>query len=399
MTAHRAVLLAESELSNLGRQVLADFDSTLLSSFPELNEVLEAGNWQVLIFDAVNAGQVDVEFVQKLVSCGEDHGVPLIVLADARTAEEQMNLIEIGCDDLLHPSATIDELSARITKSIFHRVASSQLSKRLELATQTAQSAISGNSDLGATVQFLLSVHDCDNLDQLGQLFFTTIERYGLKCSLQMRGSYEIKNMEAHGMAKDLESQLIDKLKDADRFIDFGSRTVINFERVSVLVKNMPVDDPEKYGATKDSLFNLVQGLNARVESLEDHNRVLEERETLEKLSRDVHNAMQVIQNSYHRVMRDIASEVDKASEAVANRMPSLALTEKDETFIESTMDNCVENTNRIFNEGLMVDDVISKLDERMSRALKLIDSSLAAEIGTSVVDKDRYSDKHVELF
>lgn len=399
MASHRVVILAESGLSDLGKNVVSSFESVFVEDVSELNTVLSEGDWQVLLFDASYIDSIDSETIQLLCNYGHEYNVPLIVLGEPQSAEEQMKLMELGCDDLVFSSASIEILSTRITKSIFHRVASSQLAKRLESATQAAQSAIIGNSDLGATVQFLLNVHECDNLDQLGQLFFAAIERYGLKCSLQMRGSYEVKNMEAHGMAKDLESQLIDQLKDADRFIDFGSRTVINFDRVSVLVKNMPVNDSEKYGATKDSLFNLVQGLNSRVQSLEDNNRLIEERETLEKLSRDVHNSMQIIQNSYHKVMRDIAAEVDKANELIAARMPSLALTESDEVYIESTMEACVENTQRVFNDGLLVDDVISKLDGRMARALEIIESSLAKELSSSNEQKHSKGDKHVELF
>ena len=66
--------------------------------------------------------------------------------------------------------------------------------------------------------------------------------------------------MEANGMAKDLEAHLLDELKDVGRYYDFGKRSVMNYENVSLLVKNMPIEDERRYGAIKDNIFSLLQG-------------------------------------------------------------------------------------------------------------------------------------------
>src|SRR5690606_24079593 len=123
--------------------------------------------------------------------------------------------------------------------------------------------------------------------------------RYGLKCSLQMRSVMGDKNMEAHGMAKDLEAQLLAQMAESGRYIDFGKRTICNYDKVSLLIKNMPVDEPEEYVATKDNTFCLVQGLNARIHALEAQYRVQQEKEALTKLSQDVKNVMHSLKDSY----------------------------------------------------------------------------------------------------
>ena len=38
------------------------------------------------------------------------------------------------------------------------------------------------------------------------------------------------------------------------RFIDFGSRTIINYQDISLLVKNMPLENMGRYGRLKDLL-------------------------------------------------------------------------------------------------------------------------------------------------
>lgn len=376
MAAYRVLVIPNSSPSVTGRHVIEFFEADSETDIDSIPSRLSSSDYKVIVFDCLADESLNQVALRRLLKMEETFEIPIVVLSGAQSVQDKLDALEVGADDFVEPHVEKEEVCARITRSILHRVAADQLSSRLELANQTAYSAMVDNSDLGANIQFLLRVHECDNLDQLGQLFFTTIERYGLKCSLQIRGDYEIKNMEAHGMAKDLESQLLSQLKDAGRYVDFGPRTIVNFERVSLLVKNMPIDDDEKYGAIKDNTFALIQGVNARVAALEDHTHLIEEWETLTKLASDVRSVMSNIQSSYQKVMRDIAAEVDTASEALAVKLPSFALTEPDERYIEDTMANCVKNTTEIFNIGLKVDEAIQRLEVTIDRSLSSIEQS-----------------------
>jgi hypothetical protein len=229
---------------------------------------------------------------------------------------------------------------------------------------------MSNNSDLGINLNFLVEENRCNNLDELGQLLFVTLERYSLSCSLQMRSVYGIKNMEANGMAKDLESQLLEQLQAAGRYVDFGRRTIINYGQVSLLVRNMPVDSPKRYSSLKDNLFALIKGLDARLKALDARDKLLDEKITLQQLSVDVRNVMAQIDRSYQKIRRDIAVAVEDMAETLHSRIPSLALSESQEGFFEDAVFNCVVNTNRIFTEGLKVDEVFHSLREGVDKAL-----------------------------
>jgi CheY-like chemotaxis protein len=400
MPQHRVLMLVEDSQSTLGEHVAKFFDADTESDIDEIPKRLSETDYKIVVYDTASQSRINMSQVNRLLKMEETLSLPVVLLTASVELEDKLQAFEVGCDDFIEEGTTGDEACARITKSIFHRVAADQLSNRLELANQTARTAMVDNSDLGANIQFLLSVHDCDNLDQLGQMFFRTIERYGLKCSLQMRSEHEIKNMEAHGMAKDLESQLLTQLKDSDRYIDFGARTIVNYDRVSLLIKNMPNNDPEKYGAIKDNTFSLLQGMNARVKSLEDRYRLIDEKESLKKLSNDVRNVMNTIKDSYQRVMREIADEVDKANELVQMKIPSLALMESDEAFLEKTMENCVKGTTTIFNEGLVVDECFNRLERALQAAIEAVeDRSESAGLGGHDGKASGGTDVDIELF
>lgn len=398
MATRKVLLFHPFQLSDLAAQVDKHFNSDKVANEEDFLAALKAESYKVIVLDLIGQ-DLDLNFCAQLLDTSETKDIPLVLLTQSQSLQDKLKALEIGCDDFIESTVSGDEACARITRAIFHRIATEQIASRLEMATQAARSAMVDNSDLGANLQFLLSVHDCDNLDQLGQQFFSTIERYGLKCSLQMRSVMGDKNMEAHGMAKDLETQLLAQMAESGRYIDFGKRTICNYDRVSLLIKNMPVDEPEEYVATKDNTFCLVQGLNARIHALETQYRVQMEKEALTKLSQDVKNVMHSLKGSYQEVMRAIVNQVENTSNVIHDRIPSLALPDYDEAFLEDSLIECLEETSRIFNEGLVVDEVFEKLEAAIAKTLHAVNLPNPDQIAKSNRPKDGGAGSLAELF
>lgn len=373
------VLVLSQQLSHLGEHVVNFFKADSVTSSEQALAKIQEKVYRVMVWDTINESQFDLNQCKALLANDALKKIPAVLLTTSFDIQDKVKAFDIGCDDLIGSGTSPDDTCARITKSIFHQIANTQLDQRLVQATEAARNAMVDNSDLGANIQFLLQVHCCDNLDQLGQRFFATIERYGMNCSLQMRSEMGIKDMEAHGMAKDLESQLLLQLKDSGRYVDFGRRTVVNFDRVSLLIKNMPVDDKDKYSAIKDNTFCLVQGVNSRILALEDRFKLLTEKDSLRKLSSDVHAVINALQNSYQDVMKNIVNEVENATEKIQHRLPHLALMEHDEEFIDQITEGLVSKTNRIFNDGLKVDELFMRLEGAVERSLESVRASSVA--------------------
>lgn len=358
------VLVMSQQLSALGQAVAEHFQAEcipILEADGVLRKPLHA-----VVMDLSAQPQLELAPLQRLMAQGH-LSAPVIILTSAYGIQDKLQAFEMGCDDFIDTSASKDEACARITKSIFNKIANEQLSKRLKLATETARSAMVDNSDLGANVQFLLQVHDCDNLDQLGQQFFATIERYGLSCSLQMRSHLGLKNMEAHGMAKELESQLLWQLQNNGRYVDFGRRSIVNYDRTSVLIKNMPVDDPEKYGAVKAAASCLIQGLNTRMQVLEDRANLILNQRALQQMAREMSTAVQACKDSRLVVKRRILTEVDNATEMIHNRLARLALRTGDAAFIEEVIEHLVAETQQVFDDTSGVETFLDDLQCRIA--------------------------------
>lgn len=376
------------------------FDAEVVSSLDAVLSLLMDDDFKSLVIDFSSVLAPDFDLLcETLLKHESLANIPTILLCSNDSLSLKLKAYELGCDDYIGPDVDCDEMRARIHKSIFNQIANEQLKSRLEEANSAAYMAMLDNSDLGYNQRFLLGVGGCDNLDQLGLLFFSTLEHYQLSCSLQMRSQYGTKNMEANGMAKDLESQLLEQMSGEGRYIDFGRRTIVNYGLCSLLVRNMPLDDERKYGAIKDNTFALVQGIHARIVALDEHQRLQEEKQALQKLSRDVKEVILAIDESYQGVMRDIVSGVEDMAERIADQIPSLALSLEQEQFFEQVTGDCVANTSDIFNKGLKVDECFKKLTDDMENTLNRLE--VAEQHGCEVSAEQQIEEQSdgVELF
>lgn len=370
MNEHGVLILQPFGESKTAQHIAQCFRSKVITNADDCLALAAGDEFKVLVIDLLACDKIDLRQYKSFLVEEAVEQLPVILLSPSKELRHKLAAFELGFDDIIDNTVPQEEASARISKSIFNQIANQQLKSRLRQANETAFSAMSDNSDLGSNLQFLVEENRCDNLDELGQLLFATIDRYDLSCSLQMRSIYGTKNMEANGMAKDLESQLLEQLYNSGRFVDFGRRTIINYGQASLLIRNMPVGDPKRYGSIKDNFLALLQGLDARIKALDSRNKLIDEKNALHKLSSDVREVMIEIDNSYQKVMRDIASVVEDMAEAIQARIPTLALSEEQEQFFEAAVTNCVVDTNRVFNEGLKVDQCFMSLREGMDKAL-----------------------------
>ncbi len=349
-------------------------------SLEVLLEDMDAGIKLILV-DFTQAQAVDLEQISAIKNADASEQVPVAVIHGPALHDQRLNAFKLGCDDFIDESTDQAEIAVRCEKLIFNKIANEQLQARVQQANEMAFIAMSDTSDLGVNIQFLIDANQCNNLDELGMRLLQAVSNYGIKASLQLRSEFGIKNMEPNGLAKDLESALLWELKDDGRYVDFGRRSVMNYEQVSLLVKDMPVDDEKKYGAIKDNVFSLLQGADARIKALDNMKQLKQQQALMQALAVRMKNMMGQIDAGYQQVMRDIADVVESMAEGTHDVIANLALHEDQEKALESIMDAGISDTNKVFSDGL-------KLDESLKKILTELDELLSDREGDLPVEK-----------
>jgi CheY-like chemotaxis protein len=351
MAEHLALIVSYQDSPDLLQWLQPDYQCL----FSRPDEELDINERVALMMiDARSVSEADLLSICRQLRQASD-STPLVVVAPEEALSMRLELYDAGCDDCIDPAA-LAELRGRIDRLVMSKIASDQLRQQLQQANEMAFLAMTGTSDLGVNIQFLLDVHHCNNLDELGMRLFQSLRNYNLNCSLQLRSRFACKNMEASGMAKAMESSLLDACKEQGRYVDFGRRSIMNYGRVSLLVKNMPIDDEHKYGAIKDNLFSLLQGADARIEALDNQHTLELEGQLIRQMAMQMRSLMDDVDEAQLQVMRAIVEVVENMSEQVESSLHELELNEVQEQRLQAISDRAVQSTNHIFHEGLQLD-------------------------------------------
>jgi CheY-like chemotaxis protein len=382
--SYSIVILGCDNDMQLAKQVDPSFEVMMAQDEAQCLQALSDKKYQLVLAD-MTCPSIPVAEICKTIKSQFD--TPVIFVSSKDCNEERLAAYDCGADDYLGVQDLATELNGRLERIVINKIASDQLKMQLAQANEMAFIAMSDTSDLGVNIQFLLDVNNCDNLDELGMRLFQALKSYGINCSLQLRSQFSVKNMEATGMTKSLESKLLSEMKDQGRYVDFAHRSVMNYGAVSLLVKNMPIDNEKKYGAIKDNVFSLLQGADARIQALDTLGNLALEKNLVRSLTMKMKDLMSTVDDSYQGVMRDIASVVEEMADNIEASMQYLGMDETQEKSLQSTMGTAIAATNKIFNEGLRLDsdlheflvhiDALFKADKINPNQLKKIIESL----------------------
>jgi len=367
---YNILIYCPAESSEVVGVVSDRFRHSFVDGGSECVEQAGGGEFQALLIDLLSSPDATLDEYKTLLEQSAVKALPVIVLFPGAVLSHKLRAFELGCDDVLDQHADGEEVCARITKSIYNRIANEQLKNRLQAANAEASTALADKNDVQACLQFLLAANQCDNLDQLGQAFFAAAERLGASCSLQMRSIYGTKNMEANGMAKELESQLLEQLSDAGECVDFGKRTLLNGERAGVLVRNMPVGDSARCEQLKENFQALLEGLDARVRTLDMADKLHDGKRLLSDLTQGMDWLTAQLDSNYQSMVKEMVNVVEELSQTMQLRIPGLGLNEEQERFFDAVLGRCMADTHRIVGRGLNIDELCIDLWEGMDRAL-----------------------------
>jgi len=361
-----------SSISTSIRALKLDFRLTHCQSFESLLTHASFQENDLLLIDCIPEVGSHFVFLDRIKSESrpELESMSVVLLADDLDLEQRLMACELGADDCISTNVSHDDLVTRLQSTIYNAIANKQLKEQLKAASDVAMAAMTNTSDLGANIQFLLESYQCENLDQLGQLLFQSLNYYGLTCSLQMRGEHVTKNMEANGMERTMESRLLNELKNAGRFYDFGCRTVANYGSTSILIKNMPVDDSIRYGVIKDNIFALLQGTDAKVKALDTQTNLQLEHQAQESLTLQLKQGVNDLDAQYRMLTEKIAGVVNQMAGAVESAMQTMLLTDEQEVILLGKLDDGKNSVCDLFEEYASMDDDLKAMVENTAPIL-----------------------------
>ncbi len=292
--------------------------------------------------------------------------IPVIFLSAYTELEDKLKGYEAGGDDYLTKPCEL--------KEVFVKVRAQIAQKNAILNTRNmAMTAMTNSSELGMVNQFYESSFSCETVEKLAQQIIDTCRAFSLECSLQIRSSSQVFNASStrHDCTA-LEIDLMEQIRNADRILHFGKRTAFNFDNVSLIIKNMPREDDGKCGRLNDHLASLLNGAEARIESIDSENEqrkvVLNE---LHVALGHVNGAVKDVESGIKLRQRQTAGIIAGLFDEMHVGFSSLSLSEEQEEFFVGLVNNHMDKVVSLFTSNTDVEKHFISIANDITRLMK----------------------------
>ena len=359
----------------------------------------------VILLDVEMPGMNGYEVCDALKQEKSTCNIPVIFLSGKTSTREKMLGYEAGAVDFLTKPCEKEELIAKLNIHSNQHTTHKALVTKAEDASQTALIAMIGNNELGQVIQFMESAYAITSFEQLSYRFLQVTNNLNLNCCLFFSTAEGNKFFSSKGNATPLEMELMPALQAAgNRFHDFGCRTQITYPRVSLLIKNMPINDMETYGRYKDLLPSLLGAADAKVKALDTEHALLQQSQSVSSSFQAVNNTLSGLSKSLNDSQKNVVTSLTNMLTELEEKLPHMGLEEDQEAFLLKRIEDAINNTHDLSDQSDKVREsfhtitrLLKHLSERQQKILDMIFTRFDQSHLDEVNDEDNGSD--IELF
>lgn len=293
---------------------------------------------------------------------------PVIFVSAHDTPPERVAAYEAGGDDFVTKPIAAHELNHKLRSAIEHQERVRSLTSQSSDAQRVAFAAMISMGDLGVVIEFLRKSAQATSYSAIAARLIAAMKAWGLRGAVQVRGRHEQVDLNAEGPMSAMQAAVLEKLRDIGRIFELGTRAIINFEHVSLLVENLPVDDPEKVGRLRDHLAVLAESADMRTAALDAVNERSQQKLAVEATLAELQNAMQQINSRAAGGLRKSQTDLLESIEELGRTISTLGLTESQAGYLDDLVRHTEEEARGHFDTVAQSDSEFTEVFNRLQR-------------------------------
>lgn len=360
-----------------------------------------ANSWlpNIILLDVEMPGQNGYEVCDQLKNDSNTQHIPVVFLSGKSSVRERMLGFEVGADDYLTKPCEPEFLNKKLSKIAQIYEQKAQLATHAQSANKTAMEAMSTSFELGKAVRFVEQTYGVSDYDSLANALNQFTKDLALnsvvmfKCSDKKR-FYGSNNLQA----SPIEEDLLSMMHSNQRFVDFGSRTLINYPHVALLIKNMPLEDRTRYGRIKDTLPFILGACDAKIRVLDAEKALKAQNEQLSRSTEGIEGLLAQISLIVSKNQANVRSIMLELTTELSMQLHTMGLEGDQEDYVLKQIDIAA---NKLHEEANSVDSVEHALNT-MVKLLQMLSAQqkqiIENNLSTQAISSSSTTDD-IELF
>lgn len=287
----------------------------------------------------------------------------ILILSAHDDIQDRLNAYEAGADDYFTKPAIPEELLAKVNRLHTLSCARKEAEDYAIQSQQTSFSALSALGETDITLNFFKKISFCDTQKKLLHISLKALTQFGLSASIEIR---LIDGIEEHH-ASPIEKSVLEHMKNMGQLFEFKKQVVFNSERVTILVRNMPIEDIDRYNRIKEHVSQIVEGLEIAVSRIEANELVNKQANALAETKKELLEASSELQRELRSLRQQGDQNMYEMTESLHSLIMCYDLKETQELAIREIMERARENLFNLQSQELGIEKVIGKLLEKLS--------------------------------
>ncbi len=251
--------------------------------------------------------------------------IPVMFISAHSEAEDRLKAYESGGDDYVSKPFNTEELKYKIGLALATQAKRNELAEKARHAASMAMMSIREAASTGVVLGFLSDIIRQTDLTEIAATTLLTLQKFQIEGAVQLRDARGHVSRNSAGACTPVEDAVLAEMATDKRIVDLGSRSAFNYERASIIIYNMPLQDPELYGRLKDTVVKMAEALDIHMRSLDVVTSAAQRGDTLLQqlqhnaaLARDISARLQAQRNENLRAMQHLAEHIKDTGAALA---------------------------------------------------------------------------------
>jgi CheY-like chemotaxis protein len=262
--------------------------------------------------------------------------IPVIFVSSQDTIDARLKGYDAGGEDFITKPFDVTEIQRKL--QIARQIVQSErsLASQLEDSELLSSLVVANMDEYAILMSFMREVISWESEKDIAAGILDMLQRYKLDGVVQTRISQRTLTLSARGANLPLETSVMNHMMGMERIFEFRNRSVYNFERLTLMINNMPIHDPDKCGRIRDNVAIAVECANARLESYQTSTAYTKAKTRAAHLLDALQSAIMDFERDYLQARYRGTVKIQSLLDELAKAFASLGLSEEQETRIDS---------------------------------------------------------------
>ena len=326
------------QTEQLTAQLSSQIDVTTVHSFDAANQFCNEQSPTLLFLQNQLDDGNAFDFCTRFRLLQGQQMTPIIVFSETENKKERVQTFQVGADEYI-TEFDLEYIAAVVGHELEAKAQVHQLEEEKTQASNLVMEAMKTSSELGNAINFIERCHRFQSNEEISKEIMGFCNSFDLKVVIGIMEDDKWTFTSTTGKVAELERDLMQSIHSQDRFVDFGGRTQMNWPNIALLVKNMPLLEPEKYGRIKDLLPTLLSSANVRIHALYEEKRIHEQTSLMTRSIETLQPSLQDVIKAMRQDSQNHRNELSSFLQRIIVALPGLGLEDDQEEFFVSQVE------------------------------------------------------------